>query len=75
MKFKISAVTLVVSLLLTGCSSTAQNAPDMIAEETPQETTAEKKPEGLIYYVTDHGTTDTAQLSSFIAEATEIGYT
>jgi hypothetical protein len=71
MKFRLSAVILAGSLLLTGCSSTAQNPPDTIAEET----TVPKKPEGLIYYVTDHGTTDTAQLSSLIAEATEIGYT
>lgn len=75
MKFRLSAVILSVSMMLAGCGSSAQNSPEITPEETTQEETESAKPEGLIYYVTDHGTTDTAQLSDMIAEATEIGYT
>ena len=60
--------------MLTGCSTSQGTAPDIASEETKEEA-VQNKPEGLIYYVTDHGTTDTANLSSLIAEATEIGYT
>ncbi len=76
MKFRISAVFLAVSLMLTGCSTSQNESVTESATEPVEETSAEViKPEGIVYYVTDHATTDTAQISSLIAEVTDIGYT
>lgn len=85
MKKRILTFLLLPAVVLTGCSQpevqNSQVIPDApsigeVQESTPEivQQPTEEPPPQVVYYVTDHGTTATEEVGSFLTELAESGY-
>lgn len=86
MKFRLAAACTLLAALLTGCQQAEpqepqnlqsipdRSAPDMDKVQEALSTTEETKP-GLVYYITDHETVSTSDVSHFLTFLEETGYT
>ncbi|MBQ4464649.1 MAG: Gldg family protein [Oscillospiraceae bacterium] len=71
-RLKLASLLTAALCLLCGCSSTA--APETSLSETLPPMTEAPDP-ALIYYATDHGTTDPGELTQFMGKLADTGYT
>lgn len=71
---------LLLAVTLTGCSGQTTVQPETEPETLSTDTILSTEPvsaavSGLVYYITDHGTTDPTAVSRFAAQIQETGYT
>ncbi len=77
MKKKLISI-LLLAAMLTGCSSQTTVQTEREPETLDAALSTEPAPvqiSGLVYYITDHGTADPSDVSSFASQLQETGYT